>query len=242
MSVTLDKGRIISGNKSRYYHFGPQGETRQLTDASGSITNTYLYTAYGVPVTSTGTDPNPHRYGGKVGYYSDGSLGLMLATQRWYSPNLMRWMGRDPIEYAGGENMYAYVNGNPIRYTDSSGLDPNCTCPPFPSGSLTIDCSCVGKPMGVIPEKPGLPFIENPKCDTNYDADGFKCAAGTIKISDMTCNVVKCENGVIKIDTCINPLGEYWGALPPYNVPDGHFGGPPKEPRPDQLLTPVRPH
>jgi len=116
--------RIFSGNKSRYYHFGPQGETRQITNTSGAVTNSYLYTGYGVPVTSSGTDYNPHRYGGKVGYYSDGPLGLILATQRWYSPHLMRWMGRDPIEYEGGENLYAYVSGNPLRWSDPSGLTP----------------------------------------------------------------------------------------------------------------------
>ncbi len=119
--------RIFSGNKSRYYHFGPQGETRQLTNASGTVTNTYLYTAYGTTVASTGSDYNPHKYGGKVGYYSDGSLGLMLATQRWYSPYLFRWMTRDPIDYDGGENLYNYAYSNPNRYVDGSGLEPKST-------------------------------------------------------------------------------------------------------------------
>ncbi|MFN8392446.1 MAG: RHS repeat-associated core domain-containing protein [Bdellovibrionota bacterium] len=119
--------RVISGNKSRYFHFGPQRETRYLTDASGTVADSYLYTAYGVPVTSSGTDFNPHRYGGKVGYYSDGPLGLILATHRWYSPKLMRWMGRDPIEYEGGENLYGYANNNPVLFTDPDGLEPKST-------------------------------------------------------------------------------------------------------------------
>lgn len=58
-----------------------------------------------------------------MGYYSDGSLGLILATQRWYSPQLMRWMTRDPIEYEGGENLYGYVSGDPVSYVDPDGLD-----------------------------------------------------------------------------------------------------------------------
>jgi RHS repeat-associated protein len=74
-------------------------------------------------VTSSGSDYNPHRYGGKVGYYSEGPLGLILAGQRWYSPQLMRWMSRDPIEYDGGENLYAYVGQRPTGYLDPNGLD-----------------------------------------------------------------------------------------------------------------------
>ncbi len=33
-----------------------------------------------------------------------------------------RWINRDPIGEAGGLNLYAYVGGNPVRYTDRQGL------------------------------------------------------------------------------------------------------------------------
>lgn len=117
--------RIIPSNKSLYYHFGPQGETRQLTGSAGTVQDSYLYTAYGVTKAATGSDYNPHRYGGKVGYFTDGNVGLILATRRWYSPHLMRWMTRDPIEYRGGDNLYQYVRGNPVRFGDPSGLRPH---------------------------------------------------------------------------------------------------------------------
>jgi RHS repeat-associated protein len=116
--------RIISGNKSRYYHFGPQGETREVTNTSGAVTNSYYYTGYGTMVASSGSDYNPHQFGGKVGYYREGPMGLMLATYRWYSPNLMRWMTRDPIKYKGGSNLYEYVDGRVTQYLDPSGLAP----------------------------------------------------------------------------------------------------------------------
>ena len=44
-------------------------------------------------------------------------------NHRWYWPELMRWMTRDPIEYEGGENLYGYVNGDPVGYADPEGLD-----------------------------------------------------------------------------------------------------------------------
>jgi RHS repeat-associated protein len=118
--------RILSGTpKSLWYHFGPQGETRQLTDSSATVVDTYRYTSYGVTLGTTGSDANPFQYGGKFGYYTDSNVsGAILAGQRWYSPGLYRWMNRDPIFYDGGDNQYVYVGANPIRRADPSGEKP----------------------------------------------------------------------------------------------------------------------
>ncbi|MDD2942935.1 MAG: RHS repeat-associated core domain-containing protein [bacterium] len=112
--------RDVTSGTSRWLHYGPQGETRYLTNSSGVITDSYNYSAYGVLTATTGSSYNSFRYGGKVGYYSYG--GLILAGQRWYHPGLMRWFSRDPILYDGGDNVYAYVEGNPVGYTDRTGL------------------------------------------------------------------------------------------------------------------------
>lgn len=45
----------------------------------------------------------------------------MLVGARWYSLELRRWLSRDPIEYDGGDNLYAYVNANPVGWVDPSG-------------------------------------------------------------------------------------------------------------------------
>jgi RHS repeat-associated protein len=119
----LSSERLIEQNRTLFYHFGSQGETRQMTDASGALTNTYQYEAYGKMVQAVGPDSNPFQYGGKFGYYTDGSD--LLAGARWYSPALMRWLTRDPAGYAGGDNLYRYVDGNPVQRTDPSGLDGN---------------------------------------------------------------------------------------------------------------------
>ena len=86
------------------------------------VVDTYRYNAYGKLLNSTGSDANPFRYGGKFGYYTDANTGLQLAGARWYSPYLIRWMSRDPIHYRGGDNLSAYVMGNPVKYVDPSGL------------------------------------------------------------------------------------------------------------------------
>ena len=49
---------------------------------------------------------------------------LILATNRWYNPEVRRWLSRDPIEYEGGENLYEYVDGNAVNELDPTRLTP----------------------------------------------------------------------------------------------------------------------
>jgi len=56
---------------------------------------------------------------GALGYYQDDS-GLQLLTHRYYDPNTGRFTTVNPIDYNGGYNLYAYVDGNPV-----DGVDPN---------------------------------------------------------------------------------------------------------------------
>ncbi|MBN9519235.1 hypothetical protein J0H58_12055 [bacterium] len=115
--------RLFGIGDSRWYHFGPQAETRFLTDATGAVIDGYRYDGYGWELYSSGVTPNPFKYGGRDGYYRDGDSKLVLATHRWYSPNLSRWISADPIGYAGGDNMHAYAIANPISHVDPDGLE-----------------------------------------------------------------------------------------------------------------------
>jgi RHS repeat-associated protein len=115
--------RSIQEAQTYWYHFGPQGETRQITDNAGNIIARYLFDAYGKTLKSTGNIVNPYAYAGKFGYYSSDLANIMLIGSRWYSPNLKRWISRDPIKYKGGYNLYGYVEENPIKYVDPMGHD-----------------------------------------------------------------------------------------------------------------------
>ena len=63
---------------------------------------------------------------------NDFASGLVYFGYRFYMPNLGRWLNRDPLQEAGGINLYAYVMGDPMGYVDPDGRYPDI--PQIPGG------------------------------------------------------------------------------------------------------------
>jgi len=117
-------GELISQHrdgKTSYYHYDALGSTRQLTDETETVTDSYTYNAWGETIQQTGTTTNPFRWIGNVGYYWDEETQDYYVRARYYQPTIGRWMCIDPIGFVDGMNMYLYVKNQPQLSIDPSG-------------------------------------------------------------------------------------------------------------------------
>jgi RHS repeat-associated protein len=87
-----------------------------LTDGSGAATAINTYDEYGVPSAS---NAGRFQYTGQM-WLPDAQLYHYRA--RAYAPQIGRFMQPDPMGYAAGANIYAYVGGDPVNWFDPLGL------------------------------------------------------------------------------------------------------------------------
>ena len=108
-----------SGSLSRFPLYDEIGSARGLVDATGAVTDTYDMDTFGKPIGSTGSTPNPYRFGAAWGYITDPSSFLQLGA-RCYWPEVGRFVSQDPE--GDGVNWYVYGDGNPVLLSDPTGL------------------------------------------------------------------------------------------------------------------------
>ena len=117
-----EKDDATGQTKTRLYTYEANGNVGQLVDGTtGAVVAHYEYDPFGTTLTASGTDANanPFRFSTK---YTDDETTLVYYGYRFYSPTLGRWLTRDPIEEAGGFNIYAIGKNNVINEYDLLGL------------------------------------------------------------------------------------------------------------------------
>ncbi|MGL4550049.1 MAG: RHS repeat-associated core domain-containing protein, partial [Gemmataceae bacterium] len=99
------------------------GSVRLVVDAAtGSVAQRIDYDEFGRVLVDTSPGFQPFGFAG--GLY-DRDTGLVRFGARDYDAEAGRWTAQDPIGFAGRQsNLYAYVNNNPVTFTDPSGLCP----------------------------------------------------------------------------------------------------------------------
>jgi RHS repeat-associated protein len=114
------EGEMTTGG-AVYYGIDQLGSVRR---AFASTTNApaYAYDPYGAPLQATA----PLTDFSYAGMMVNADSGLYLTPYRAYDPAVGPWLSRDPIGEAGGINLYAYVNGDPISNIDPTGECPWC--------------------------------------------------------------------------------------------------------------------
>jgi RHS repeat-associated protein len=108
---------------STYYHHDGQMSTRQLTDASGNLTDYYSYEAFGEAVHHDGPSPNLYQFAGEQ---RDLALGFYYLCARYYDQNTGTFASADPVLEDVAEpralHRYLYAGANPVFFRDPSGL------------------------------------------------------------------------------------------------------------------------
>jgi RHS repeat-associated protein len=107
-----------------FYGYDGFGSVRQLTNLSGTITDTYNYDAFGNLLSSPGPTPNNYLYRGEQ---YDPDLGLYYLRARYYNPASGRFMSRDPedgkIRILATLHKYLYAFGDPVNRIDPRGRE-----------------------------------------------------------------------------------------------------------------------
>ena len=115
---------------NRYYYQDGSGSTSHVADGSGQLLEWYRYDLQGAPFFYTANDSQlsasafgvRHLFTGQQ-WHQD--IGLYDLRNRFYSPDLGRFLQPDPIGFRGGNNLYRYCGNNPVTRRDLSGLQQN---------------------------------------------------------------------------------------------------------------------
>ena len=105
-----------------FYCYDGHGSVRFLTDAAGTVTDTFDYDAFGILIGRTGTTPNLYQY---CGEQFDPDLGFYYLRARYMNTATGRFWTMD--SYEGGNNSplslhkYIYGSSNPVAFIDPSG-------------------------------------------------------------------------------------------------------------------------
>jgi RHS repeat-associated protein len=117
----------ITNGQFTYYFQDASGSTSHVTDVNGSLLEWYRYDLQGTPVFYNASDQqiSASAYGACylfTGQQWRSELGLYDLRNRFYSPDLGRFLQPDPIGFNGdATNLYRYCENNPLMASDPSG-------------------------------------------------------------------------------------------------------------------------
>ena len=139
----LDDVLAMQRDGTVYYYTGDGANSvTLLSDAGGTVADTYVYDAWGKTAQSSGTVANPFGYTGR----EMGEGGLLYYRARYYDPGTGRFTAVDPINllaifayskgkepqpFAGAE--YSYADNSPLIHGDPLGLQCMINTPAPPS-------------------------------------------------------------------------------------------------------------
>jgi RHS repeat-associated protein len=121
-------GLVKNQLTNNYYYQDGSGSTSHLASSSGALLEWYRYDLHGTPIfydaanvqISGSNQGVRHLFTGQQ-WYSE--LGLYDLRNRFYSPDIGRFLQPDPIGFWGDRsNLYRYCRNNPVKWSDPAGL------------------------------------------------------------------------------------------------------------------------
>ncbi len=104
---------------SRYFlHNNVLFDIEKVADTYGTSLQETGFDAFGNKYAIAGTELCPVGYRGE---YHDTESGLIYLHNRYYDPEIGRFITEDPVK--DGSNWYVYCGNNPIMFVDPSGLE-----------------------------------------------------------------------------------------------------------------------
>lgn len=197
--------RIDNDASIYYYHVDHLGTPQAMTNQSGTTVWKADYEPFGKATVTVNTVENNLR---SIGQYFDRETNLHYNYFRDYDPTTGRYIEADPIGLDGGLNVYTYVGGNPLSYTDPQGLFEIY-------GNWTGSNWSGGKNGPIIPANPAGPrdavdacAMQHDYCYATVQASKSQCTATRPKtIGDCDAQLARCT---LSVDP--NKLG-IWGRV-----------------------------
>lgn len=157
---------VLEGSDKYFSMRDHLGSVREvMKNNSSTVEARYDYDPWGRQTQTTGTRVFDIGYAGYMVFAPTGTnIKLNLTWYRAYSPELGRWLSRDPIGEEGGINLYGYVENRVIDSIDPEGLQGGGSGPFLPDGR---------RPPGWDPSWPtGVdnrgPYVQDPATGRKY--------------------------------------------------------------------------
>nr|WP_320116894.1 RHS repeat-associated core domain-containing protein [uncultured Desulfuromonas sp.] len=161
------------------------------------------------------------------GQYFDAESGLHYNWHRYYESRSERYITLDPIGLAGGINLYAYVQNDPVNWIDPNGLE--AIAAPWgwvwDVGGTLGKCNPIGLATSIVLGMPSSTSTcsDYPQPDGCKDDDDGHCEK-IYKTDTDTCNGISRVRGASAGAACHASATERYAAclrgkpLPPLNT------------------------
>jgi len=110
---------LKQGGADYSYLYDGKGNVSALIDSSQAVVASYAYDPFGRLMSKSGSLDQHYTFSTKE---YDSRTGFNNYGYRFYDSCAGKWTTRDPLEEAGGYNLYQAVGNNPVNFTDPFGF------------------------------------------------------------------------------------------------------------------------